>query len=278
MGGKLQLSKKNWHYFDCKKIRNAGSYMLILPGDSLAVGLRTNPTKRVVCNWFLHLLSKYFSIYLENFQFYSILNMIKVVGRSGNLAGLLKTTNPVGASSVVPIVAAQPVEDVQNPPIRPIKMNNCTTSTILPMGKMKVTSGPAGGNKTQHCVHCLTFNDINISQNTSFFLANLTVRYAHTDMKVPDFSHYRRDTCKDPHQPTSEKEIDRKVFNYAMLGVGGAFGVYSAKNLVTKFVMSMAASSDVLALAKVEIKLSDIPEGRNVTFKWRGKPLFVRHR
>lgn len=40
----------------------------------------------------------------------------------------------------------------------------------------------------------------------------------------------------------------------------------------------MSASADVLALAKIEVKLGDIPEGKNVTFKWRGKPLFVRHR
>lgn len=40
----------------------------------------------------------------------------------------------------------------------------------------------------------------------------------------------------------------------------------------------MSASADVLALAKIEIKLGDIPEGKNVTFKWRGKPLFIRHR
>lgn len=40
----------------------------------------------------------------------------------------------------------------------------------------------------------------------------------------------------------------------------------------------MSASADVLALAKIEIKLADIPEGKNATFKWRGKPLFVRHR
>jgi len=47
---------------------------------------------------------------------------------------------------------------------------------------------------------------------------------------------------------------------------------------VGEFVSSMSASADVLALAKVEIKLGDIPEGKNMTFKWRGKPLFVRHR
>ena len=53
---------------------------------------------------------------------------------------------------------------------------------------------------------------------------------------------------------------------------------YTAKTMVTEFVSSLSASADVLALAKIEIKLADIPEGKNVTFKWRGKPLFVRHR
>ena len=59
---------------------------------------------------------------------------------------------------------------------------------------------------------------------------------------------------------------------------GGMAGAYAAKNLVHEFIGSMSASADVLALAKIEIKLSDIPEGKNATFKWRGKPLFVRHR
>lgn len=61
--------------------------------------------------------------------------------------------------------------------------------------------------------------------------------------------------------------------------VGGTVtGIYSAKAVVSQFVSSMSASADVLALAKIEIKLDDIPEGKSVTFKWRGKPLFVRHR
>ena len=53
---------------------------------------------------------------------------------------------------------------------------------------------------------------------------------------------------------------------------------YAAKNAVSQFVSSMSASADVLAMSKIEIKLSDIPEGKNMAFKWRGKPLFVRHR
>ena len=53
---------------------------------------------------------------------------------------------------------------------------------------------------------------------------------------------------------------------------------YGAKSVVTHFVSSLSASADVLALAKIEINLNDIPEGKNITFKWRNKPLFVRHR
>ncbi|KAI4138579.1 MAG: hypothetical protein L6R39_006717 [Caloplaca ligustica] len=40
----------------------------------------------------------------------------------------------------------------------------------------------------------------------------------------------------------------------------------------------MSASADVLAQAKVEIDLKAIPEGKNVIIKWRGKPVFIRHR
>lgn len=40
----------------------------------------------------------------------------------------------------------------------------------------------------------------------------------------------------------------------------------------------MSASKDVLAQAKVEVDLAAIPEGKNVIIKWRGKPVFVRHR
>lgn len=62
------------------------------------------------------------------------------------------------------------------------------------------------------------------------------------------------------------------------ISAGSVAGVYAAKAVVTQFVSSMAAAADVLALAKIEIKLNEIPEGKSVTFKWRGKPLFIRHR
>ncbi|CAL8073889.1 unnamed protein product [Orchesella dallaii] len=96
---------------------------------------------------------------------------------------------------------------------------------------------------------------------------------------VPDISDYRRDAVKDPNASNGESAPARLSFAYLI--TGGALGVtsaYCAKTFVTDLIMSMSASADVLALAKIEIKLGDIPEGKSVTLKWRGKPLFVRHR
>lgn len=45
-----------------------------------------------------------------------------------------------------------------------------------------------------------------------------------------------------------------------------------------KFVSSMAASADVLALASAEFDVSNIAVGSTLTVKWRGKPIFIRHR
>ncbi|XP_026462598.1 cytochrome b-c1 complex subunit Rieske, mitochondrial-like [Ctenocephalides felis] len=103
-------------------------------------------------------------------------------------------------------------------------------------------------------------------------------RLAHTDLRVPDFTEYRRDATKDPTSQNRASADNRKSFTYLLAGSAGVVGAYAAKSVVTQFVTSMAASADVLALAKIEVKLSEIPEGKSVTFKWRGKPLFIRHR
>jgi len=63
-----------------------------------------------------------------------------------------------------------------------------------------------------------------------------------------------------------------------MVGTTGALTFIGAKSTVADFLANMSASADVLALAKVEVDLGNIPEGRNVTIKWRGKPVFIRHR
>ncbi|XP_067905463.1 cytochrome b-c1 complex subunit Rieske, mitochondrial [Heterodontus francisci] len=105
-----------------------------------------------------------------------------------------------------------------------------------------------------------------------------SVRYAHSDIKVPDFSDYRREEVQDPRKSSQDSSDIRKGFSYLLTGTTAVMGAYAAKNLVTQFVTSMSASADVLALSKIEVKLNEIPEGKNMTFKWRGKPLFIRHR
>jgi len=63
-----------------------------------------------------------------------------------------------------------------------------------------------------------------------------------------------------------------------MVGSMGLISAAGAKSVVSDFLANMSASSDVLALAKVEVDLTEIPEGKNVIIKWRGKPVFIRHR
>lgn len=104
----------------------------------------------------------------------------------------------------------------------------------------------------------------------------MQARYGHTDLAVPSFDDYRLESNKD-HAQNSDG-LGRRATTYVILGGGGVLTAHGAKNVVTQFVSSMGASADVLALAKIEVDLSTIPEGKNAVFKWQGKPLFVRHR
>ena len=85
--------------------------------------------------------------------------------------------------------------------------------------------------------------------------------------QVPDFSHYE-----------AKSQDTNRGMAYFMIGSMGLLTATVAKQTVTEFLSTMAASADVLALAKVEVELASIPEGKNVIIKWRGKPVFIRHR
>ncbi|KAI0215279.1 Cytochrome b-c1 complex subunit Rieske, mitochondrial [Lamellibrachia satsuma] len=118
---------------------------------------------------------------------------------------------------------------------------------------------------------------LNVRANSAVVSNFNQVRFAHTDVPFPDFSYYRRDGTKAVKGPSPNSEA-RKAFTYMMLAASCVPATYGAKAMVVEFVSSMSASADVLALAKIEVNLADIPEGKNVTFKWRNKPLFIRHR
>ncbi|KAJ1439782.1 rieske iron-sulfur protein 1 [Ochromonadaceae sp. CCMP2298] len=73
-------------------------------------------------------------------------------------------------------------------------------------------------------------------------------------------------------------EGNQRDFTYFMLG-GARFVYASAARLaLIKLVASMSASADVLALASAEFEVGAIAEGSTLTVKWRGKPVFIRHR
>ncbi|KAJ4834807.1 hypothetical protein Tsubulata_013973 [Turnera subulata] len=80
------------------------------------------------------------------------------------------------------------------------------------------------------------------------------------------------------HERYPPGDPSKRAFAYFVLS-GGRF-VYASlvRLLVLKFVLSMSASKDVLALASLEVDLSSIEPGSTVTVKWRGKPVFIRRR
>lgn len=99
-----------------------------------------------------------------------------------------------------------------------------------------------------------------------------SVRYSHTDIKVPDFSDYRRPEVLDSTKSSKESSEARKGFSCLITATATVGVAYAAKNVVSQFVSSMRASADVLAMSKIEIKLSDIPEGKNMAFNGEANP------
>jgi len=85
--------------------------------------------------------------------------------------------------------------------------------------------------------------------------------------EVPDMSAYQ-----------ASSPAGNRALSYFVIGSMGVLSASVAKSSVTEFLGTMSASADVLALAKVEVELAGIPEGKNVIIKWRGKPVFIRHR
>ncbi|KAJ1937013.1 ubiquinol--cytochrome-c reductase catalytic subunit rip1, partial [Linderina macrospora] len=85
---------------------------------------------------------------------------------------------------------------------------------------------------------------------------------------IPSFADYTKERSGD----------SSRAFTYFMLGASGAVLTSAAQSSVHGFLTNMAASADVLAMAKTEVDLSTIPVGKTVTIKWRGKPVFVKHR
>lgn len=179
--------------------------------------------------------------------------MISVVGRSTQFAPAFKASVQSVAIIQRPIVAsvAYPIEEVIHNPKKTDIINTYSMAKLLPTGFMKAKTG---------------------------LTSSFQIRNAHTDIKVPSYEAYRYKKTQEPSSRNRDSIDSRNSYSYLVTGTMTVAGLYAAKNVVTTFVGYMGARSDMLALTEVEIKMSDIPEGKSMTFKWRGKPLFIKHR
>ena len=67
----------------------------------------------------------------------------------------------------------------------------------------------------------------------------------------------------------------RRDFLYITAGALGATG---AAAFAWPLINNLNPAADTLALSSIEVNLSAIQPGQAVTVKWRGKPVFIRHR
>ena len=74
---------------------------------------------------------------------------------------------------------------------------------------------------------------------------------------------------------TDDHEGTRRDFLY--YATGGTAAVATGA-VVLPLVNQMNPSADVLALASIRVDISGISPGTQLTVKWQGKPVFIRHR
>merc|ERR1712224_793963 len=71
---------------------------------------------------------------------------------------------------------------------------------------------------------------------------------------------------------------ENRGFTYLLMGANKFIYASAVRIGALKFIATMSATKDVLALASAEFYVSAVEEGQTITVKWRGKPVFIRHR
>ena len=83
------------------------------------------------------------------------------------------------------------------------------------------------------------------------------------------------DTVETSEHGATHSGETRRDFLYVATGAVGVVGTAVA---IWPFIDQMNPAADTLALSSTEVDLSAIAEGQSITVKWRGKPVFIRHR
>ena len=77
-----------------------------------------------------------------------------------------------------------------------------------------------------------------------------------------------------PHETEGDDPSRRDFIHIAAMATAGVGVVATA----WPFIDQMNPSGDTLALASIEQDIAKVPAGQQLVVKWRGKPVFVRHR
>lgn len=80
---------------------------------------------------------------------------------------------------------------------------------------------------------------------------------------------------EDLEMPNQDGKVSRRDF--VTLTATGVAAVGTACSM-WPLVDSLNPAADVLALSSIEVDLSNVAEGQSMTVKWRGKPVFIKHR
>merc|ERR1712110_871375 len=135
---------------------------------------------------------------------------------------------------------------------------------------------------------CLTVMLNNVSRSVARVLPRASIvssRAAHTDKVFPNLEYYRKKQSKNPvvtptewHAAETDRIKNAQGSAYMVTGSIAAVTMFSAGNLVYKLVNTLRPTKSVKALASIEVEIGDIPIGKTCMFKWRGKPIFIKHR
>lgn len=87
----------------------------------------------------------------------------------------------------------------------------------------------------------------------------------------------RRMSTSETTQNSNEEGVTRRDFLNVHVAAAGV-GAVGAAVAAWPFIDQMNPAADTLALSTVEVDLSAVGEGESILVKWRGKPVFIRHR
>ena len=102
--------------------------------------------------------------------------------------------------------------------------------------------------------------------------------HPHVKVRPPTLVVARSGFTKDRLPKSAGSAADNRGFTYMVMGANKFIYASAVRITAVKFIATMSASKDVLALASAEFDLSSVDVGKTITVKWRGKPVFIRHR